>query len=234
VSSPVLRPDVANRAPLTEREGMTVLLAVLVSALVGTLVAPSGWTWPIGNEADPPAVVARFDPPGRPWLTGHRGVDLAAEPGTAVRAAGDGVVVFAGPLAGRGVVSIAHSSGIRTTYEPVLAEVTVGTVVGRGRVIGTVATWSAAHRACSATSCLHWGARVGERYIDPLGLLTPPAVRLLPGPPGGIANRSGAGMRLRVRPPQPLDRDVRVALSSRDRGVPEQFLNRPQVRAALE
>lgn len=213
---------------------MTTLIAGLMSVLVAALVGPPGWTWPIGSAADPPPVVARFDPPAQPWLAGHRGVDLSAPGGTPVRAAGDGLVVFAGPLAGRGVVSIAHPGGIRTSYEPVLAAVTTGTVVGRGAVIGTVATWSSAHRACTGASCLHWGARVGGRYVDPLGLLAPAPVRLLPGPPAGEMPRSGARVRLPVGATQPLDRHVRVALRGSDRGVPEQLLNRPQVRAALE
>ena len=44
-----------------------------------------------------------------------------------------GTVVFAGVLAGRGVVSVAHPGGLRTTYEPVTATVAVGDVVARGR-----------------------------------------------------------------------------------------------------
>src|SRR4051812_3710912 len=56
----------------------------------------------------PPVVTRPFAPPPRPWLPGHRGVDLAAGPGTEVRAAAAGVVIFAGELAGRPVVSIAH------------------------------------------------------------------------------------------------------------------------------
>jgi murein DD-endopeptidase MepM/ murein hydrolase activator NlpD len=214
---------------------MTLLFATVVSTLVVALVGPQGWTWPIGSDADRPPVVARFDPPHQRWLAGHRGVDLGTRVGTQVRAAGDGVVVFAGPLAGRGVVSIAHPGGIRTTYEPLLAEVSIGAVVGRGRVIGTISSWSTPHRACPVRSCLHWGAKIGDRYLDPLRLLTAPPVRLLPGPPAAAASlSSGARVSLRVRPPQPFDRDVGVALGSRDRGMPEQLLNRPQVSAALE
>ena len=43
-----------------------------------------------------PEVVRGFDPPEQRWLPGHRGVDLTATPGAAVRAAGDGRVRFAG------------------------------------------------------------------------------------------------------------------------------------------
>src|SRR5690242_1626756 len=64
--------------------------------------------WPLDGT---PTVVRGFQPPPQPWLPGHRGVDLAAPVGAIVRAAGPGVVRFAGPLAGRGVVSIDHDGG---------------------------------------------------------------------------------------------------------------------------
>jgi len=53
-------------------------------------------------------------------------VDLAGAPGQPVYAAGPATVVFAGKLAGRPVVSLAHAGGLRTSYEPVEAAVAVG------------------------------------------------------------------------------------------------------------
>ncbi len=100
-----------------------------------------------------------------------------AHPAQAVLAAGGGVVLFAGMVAGRPVISIGHPSGLRTTYEPVDATVAAGQVVARGSPIGTLA---AGHAGCSSSACLHWGLRRGEVYLDPLGLLRPPRVRLLP------------------------------------------------------
>jgi murein DD-endopeptidase MepM/ murein hydrolase activator NlpD len=129
--------------------------------------------WPLS----PPSVVRRFDPPPQPWLAGHRGVDLAAPVSSPVRAAGPGRVVFAGPVAGRGVVSVAHPGGLRTTYEPVTATVAVGGVVEAGAVLGTV---EAGHPGCPAAACLHWGLRRGDLYLDPLALLGLGRVRLLP------------------------------------------------------
>ena len=93
-------------------------------------------------------------------------------------AAGAGVVAFAGPVAGRGVVSISHPDGIRTTYEPVSAVVGAGERVAAGQVIGTL---QPGHPSCSPATCLHWGARLGDgSYLDPMGLLTGLRVRLLP------------------------------------------------------
>jgi murein DD-endopeptidase MepM/ murein hydrolase activator NlpD len=105
-------------------------------------------------------------------------VDLASRPGAAVLAAGDGVVVYAGQLAGRALVSISHANGLRTTYEPLVPAVTAGTRVARGAVIGHL---SPGHVGCEgAPACLHWGARRGDEYLDPLGLLSSGRVRLLP------------------------------------------------------
>ena len=136
--------------------------------------APSPYTWPI----TPVSVVRRFHPPPEPWLAGHRGVDLAGSVGAPVLAAGSGTVVFAGVVAGRGVVSLAHPGGLRTTYEPVRAErLKVGDAVARGQPIGTL---DGGHAGCPAAACLHWGLKHGERYLDPLALLGYGRVRLLP------------------------------------------------------
>ena len=163
-----------------------VLLAAVL--LLAALTAPSAvataepspppaaaalWTAPL-----PELVVTRpFEAPASPYGPGHRGVDLAAAPGAVVLAAGHGVVAFAGQVAGRPVVSIDHPGGLRTTYEPVDPSVGAGQVVARGSPIGTL---GAGHAGCPAAACLHWGLRRGETYLDPLLLLRPPRVRLLP------------------------------------------------------
>jgi murein DD-endopeptidase MepM/ murein hydrolase activator NlpD len=141
-----------------------VILHLLAALLFG---------WPI----QPASVVRTFDPPPRPWLAGHRGVDLAAAPAVVVRAAGAGTVVYAGVLAGRGVVSVAHPGGLRTTYEPVTPTVAVGDVVADGAELGTL---EPGHPGCAAVACLHWGLRRGDVYLDPLALLGLGRARLLP------------------------------------------------------
>lgn len=134
----------------------------------------SDYTWPTGGPA---AVLEDFDPPAVVWGSGHRGVDLALSAGSPVLAAGAGTVVFAGMVAGRPVVSIDHSDGIRTTYEPVEACVSAGDAVGRGQVIGTLV---AGHRS-DGVDALHWGARTGPKtYVNPLRLLRPAVIRLKP------------------------------------------------------
>ncbi len=129
----------------------------------------------------PPLVLTRaFQPPAGPYAAGHRGVDLAAAPGQAVGAAGAGRVRFAGSVAVRGVIVIAHPDGVSTEYEPVRAVVAAGEQVTRGQVIGTV---RGRHGSCAPSHCLHWGARRDGRYFDPMTLLVRLGpVRLLPWP----------------------------------------------------
>lgn len=134
--------------------------------------------WPLRPR---PAVVRFFDAPDPDWQRGHRGLDLAAAPGQQVHAAAAGTVVFAGRLAGRPVVSVAHAGGLRTSYEPVLPAVRAGERVGAGTVLGAV---QAGHAGCRAPACLHWGAMWGPAaradYVDPLGLLAETPIRLKP------------------------------------------------------
>jgi len=125
----------------------------------------------------PIVVLRRFEPPPTPYSAGHRGVDLGASRGSLVLAASAGRVSFAGRVAGRGVVVIAHGDGIRTEYEPVAPLVSTGQVVTSGQPIGRV---RGTHDGQPPDRCLHWGARRGSEYINPLLLLRPLGpVRLL-------------------------------------------------------
>ncbi|MGW1257362.1 peptidoglycan DD-metalloendopeptidase family protein [Streptomyces sp. NPDC002513] len=128
--------------------------------------------WPVGVH---PLVLRGWEPPATPYGPGHRGVDLAAAPGDAVRAVAAGRVAFAGRVAGRGVVSVdlagTGEPPLRTTYEPVRASVRAGDTVRPGEVLGALEPPAAA--AHCAGPCLHWGLLRGETYLDPLSLLPP-------------------------------------------------------------
>jgi murein DD-endopeptidase MepM/ murein hydrolase activator NlpD len=180
---PLVGPAVLTaRGPLAGPAALAARRPVAGPAAPGGLAQVPGrapvlsFRWPLDGV---PSVVRRFDPPPRPWLPGHRGVDLAASPGAVVRSAGAGVVHFAGTVAGRGVVSVRHANGLRTTYEPVDPLVRAGDQVAAGAAIGTLA---AGHLGCPAAACLHWGLRRGDEYLDPLSLLGRARVRLLPEP----------------------------------------------------
>lgn len=154
--------------------------------LASPRATPGRFRWPLDG---PPRILRAFRPPARPWLAGHRGVDLAAEVGAVVRSAGDGVVHFAGRVAGRGVVSVRHADGLRTTYEPVTVTVRAGERVRAGAPLGVLAS---GHAGCPRP-CLHWGLRDDQSYLDPLSLLGLGRVRLLP-----LADASG---QIPGRPP---------------------------------
>jgi murein DD-endopeptidase MepM/ murein hydrolase activator NlpD len=151
------------------------------SASARTPVAPErlhAWAVPLPR---PLTVTRAFDPPATPYGPGHRGVDLEAVAGTTVRAPGEGVVHFAGPVAGRPLVSV-EVDGLRFTYEPVRPLVRTGEAVRTGSVLGVLLP---GHAGCG--TCLHWGVRQGATYLDPLRPLRR-SVRLLPlgpAPPTG-------------------------------------------------
>ncbi len=148
------------------------------------------FAWPL----PPPRTIARpFEPPSSPYGPGHRGVDLRGVVGEPVRAAGAGVVAFAGVVAGRAVVSVDHGA-LRTTYEPVTPSVVLGARVARGDPIGALA---GGHAGCGG-ACLHWGLRRGAEYLDPVLLVRAPRVRLLPAQTSAVS-RSLARRRRTAR-----------------------------------
>ncbi|MGV0716601.1 M23 family metallopeptidase [Mycolicibacterium sp. XJ662] len=156
-------------------------IAVAVAALVWAAPAAAQGqrlAWPLQPR---PAVVRLFDAPSPNWQRGHRGVDLAGSSGQPVYAAAAGTVVFAGELAGRPLVSLAHPGGLRTSYEPVDPAVRVGQRVDAGTAIGVL---QAGHPGCPTAACLHWGAMWGPAsradYVDPLGLVATTPIRLKP------------------------------------------------------
>src|SRR5256885_5106247 len=126
-------------------------------------------------------VVRAFQAPAFAYGPGHRGIDFAAPPGTPVRASGDGVVAFAGSVAGSLHVVVAHDGNLRTTYA-FLAGIGVraGDRVARGQVVGTAGSTGPEHDA----EGLHFGVRLGDRYVDPQRLFAAcdltQLVRLIP------------------------------------------------------
>jgi murein DD-endopeptidase MepM/ murein hydrolase activator NlpD len=126
---------------------------------------PVRYQAPVAGE-----VLRSFDAPETSFGTGHRGVDLAATPGTGIRAAGDGIVTFAGRVADTRWVAIDHGDGIVTSYGPLDPRtVDAGRAVRRGELLGTLA--AGGHGLAGHDRGLHWGARRAGHYIDPLGLL---------------------------------------------------------------
>ncbi|MFJ1597118.1 M23 family metallopeptidase [Streptomyces sp. NPDC088261] len=148
---------------------------VTLAGAPGAVLPRPGAVWPVS----PASVLRGWDPPATLYGPGHRGVDLAAAPGTAVRAAAAGRVLYAGQVAGRGVVSITLSRTgdppLRITYEPVDPLVAKGDEVEAGEVVAR-RSWSSSPCA----GCVHWGLRQGDRYLNPVSLLPPSALRRPP------------------------------------------------------
>lgn len=116
-------------------------------------------------------VIDGFRPPPQPWLAGNRGIEYDTEPGEPVRASADGIVVFAGAVAGSFHVTIRHDAHLVTTLAFVATiEIRLGDRVQVGDVVAL------------AGDSLHFTARADGEYIDPTALFAPHAwvVRLIP------------------------------------------------------
>lgn len=192
-----------RRCALWVAVGLVLTMLGVAPAMAGLRLRP-----PV-----PGSVTREFAVGSTNWEAGHRGVDLGGRPGEAVVAAADGRVSFAGPIAGRPVVSVSHGV-LRTTYEPVVPAVAAGTAVAAGDVIGYL---HAGHEGCPVTACLHWGLTDGTTYQNPLDFVGAVDVRLLPlgatpapAPPRSIVSdrefvwpaqgRPGSPFGLRVHP----------------------------------
>jgi hypothetical protein len=66
------------------------------------------------------------------------------------------------------VLTVRHSGGLRTTYEPVDERLASCTLVHLGTRVGVL---SSTPGHCVPLHCLHWGAISGQAYLDPLSLL---------------------------------------------------------------
>jgi murein DD-endopeptidase MepM/ murein hydrolase activator NlpD len=101
----------------------------------------------------------------------HRGVDVAATPGTPVGAMASGVVSLAetGMYFTGGTVMIDHGHGVHSIYSHLAeVQVTPGQPIGQGEILGTV---GATGRATGPH--LHWGVYWFGEAVDPALLVGP-------------------------------------------------------------
>ncbi|MCP4249791.1 MAG: M23 family metallopeptidase [bacterium] len=128
----------------------------------------------------PGPVVESFAPGS--GLAGHWGVDFQAEAGSAATAALAGTVTFAGRVVDNLSVTVHHGGGIRTSYSFLESiDVAVGDTVRQGERVGSTG------RAHGSDS-LHFSLRLGDRYLDPVGLF---GCRAIPGPALRLVSETG-------------------------------------------
>jgi murein DD-endopeptidase MepM/ murein hydrolase activator NlpD len=98
----------------------------------------------------------------------HDGIDLACPEGSPVKAAEDGIVLFAGEQKGYGnLILVAHDEDLVTVYAHNAENlVEKGDKVTRGEEIAKVG-----HSGNATGPHLHFEVRVGTRPRDPLGFL---------------------------------------------------------------
>lgn len=142
-------------------------------AFSGVAIVGQNWTWPLSG---PRVVTAPYRAPAHDYGAGHRGVDLAADPGTMISAPAAGIVAFRGTVVDRPLITIAHPGGLVSTLEPVASELAPGDSVVAGQPVGVVNTGG--HTPPGA---VHIGVRLDGDYINPMLLFGPvPRAVLLP------------------------------------------------------
>jgi lipoprotein NlpD len=116
--------------------------------------------WPVNGT-----VTSHFGTRGR---RPHRGIDISAHAGAAVRAAAAGRVRFSSRKRNYGrVVILEHAGGYETVYAHNQDNLVVrGAHVEQGQLIAEVGSTGNAHGPH-----LHFEVRIGKRAIDPLGCL---------------------------------------------------------------
>lgn len=147
---------VSQRPPASAGRASVVARGSVASGLAGTL------QWPLRG-----VLYARFGKKGR---EPHDGIDLAAPAGTPVKTAGEGVVLFAGPQSGYGlIVVVGHERGLVTVYAHSRdLRVRTGQTVRPGQVIATVG-----ESGKTSGPHLHFEVRVDGEPVDPVRFLGP-------------------------------------------------------------
>ncbi len=182
----------SGKAPFISRAtALTLLIFTLPAILLFSFQTPLSPALAAGEEAPSlqwPArgeITRSFEPPrGRYGSGGHAGIDIALSRGSAVRSAAAGTVTFAGATPVGLCVSVAHGTGVKTTYVSLGAVlVRGGERLAAGQVLGTS---DGSRDRSSQSPHLHFGLFVNGMAVDPLpfleGRLLDPSECLFLGP----------------------------------------------------
>lgn len=160
-------------------KALVALLPVLIAFQAGAPPALA-WTWPVDGP-----VLRPFALGDDPYAAGqHRGIDVAAAPGSPVRAPAAGTVRFAGTVPGGGrTVTLLTEDGYAVTLLHLGAiAVARSAPVAEGATVGTIGpSGDAEHEQ----GYVHLGVRVAadpNGYLDPLAFLLAREVAPPPAP----------------------------------------------------
>lgn len=156
-----------------------IVLAVAATVLVVPVHASAG---PIGDRVILGFGAQYTAPDGTAAV--HRGADVAFTGGGEIEAPVDGTVSFVGLVPGAGgdrmlAVTLVGAHGKLTLSPFDRADVRAGEVVRAGQAVGLLAS---AGDPSSPDPHVHVSLRVGDVYVDPVGLLRP-ATAPVPQPP---------------------------------------------------
>ena len=129
----------------------------------GAWVAPAAGT-----------ISSRF---GTRWGSFHKGVDIANDVGTPIRAGSSGTIISSGPASGYGLwVRVEHPDNTISVYGHIdSSNVKVGQQVGAGEQIARMG-----NRGNSTGPHLHYQIEVGGNPVDPERFYADRGARLLP------------------------------------------------------
>lgn len=114
---------------------------------------------------------------GSRWGSFHKGIDIANDIGTPIRAGSSGTVISSGPASGYGLwVRVEHADSTISVYGHIdSSNVRVGQQVGAGEQIARMG-----NRGNSTGPHLHYQIEVGGEPIDPERFYADRGARLLP------------------------------------------------------
>ncbi len=136
----------------------------LTLTLVSITQSSSGWVNPFSDPA------REWDDfylaPESEYGPGHRGVDLAQDPGSKIRAPLTGSISFVGLVVDRQVVSIRSTNGYLVSFEPACTKHKVGDSV----LAGEEFAWHCSPKGSyqyHCENCVHFSIRSNYGYLSP-------------------------------------------------------------------
>lgn len=157
---------------------VVTFVAIIAAVWVATppASAAGAWPWPVVGP-----VIRGYDPPGSPYGSGHRGIDIGAPYGTPIAAPAAGTVSFSGKVGGSLFLTIQHGGGVASTYSWVSSLLVKKNDTVR---VGQIVALTGQGHPGSVATHLHFAVKLNGSYVNPLDYLSPGSVvgliRLVP------------------------------------------------------